>query len=206
MDEISMRFLQTAVFLATLLAVGGLSVYSQRAIPKDLTITLQRSMCFGTCPAYTLAIRADGSVKFTPTGRFAHRGDGAMPSFPLTGSITAEQLRALLAEFEKIKFYSLRNHYGLEGRSSGWRSCPQCGTDSPLADITIVRNGKRKSVSHYLGCWGAKILDDLETLEDRIDEIAKTKQWTSQFGWNAASVINLKLQVNRSNSSKPDKP
>jgi hypothetical protein len=163
-------------------------------------------MCFGWCPAYTLTIRADGTVKFTPTGAYAYRGDGAVPSFPLTGVITADQLRVLIAEFEKIKFYSLRNHYGRAEKFKSGPSCPSFSTDSPSADVSIVKNGKRKTVGHYLGCEGAKILDDLVALENKIDEIANTEQWTSQFGWGTGNVVDLKLQVNRSNSSKPEKP
>ena len=201
-----MKYLKTSVLLFALFAVVGLPAYAQREIPKDMVITLKRTMCFGWCPAYTLTITADGTVKFTPTGTYVYRRDGVMPSLPLTRSITADQLRILIAELEKINFYSLRNRYGRAEKSSGGPSCPNYWTDSPSAYITFVRNGKRKSVAHYLGCAGAKILDDLVALEETIDKIAGTEQWTSQFGWGAASVVDLKLQVNPSNSSKPDKP
>jgi hypothetical protein len=201
-----MKLLRVTVFLVALFVVGGLPVYSQEAVPKDLVITLERTMCFGWCPAYTITIGAGGAVKFTPTGSFAYRGDGAVPSFPLTGRVTAEQLKVLVAEFEKIKFYSLRKNYGRAWKSSIGSSCPSYSTDSPSANITIVRNGKRKSVDHYLGCDGAKILDDLEALENKIDKIANTEQWTSQFGWGTGSVVDLKLTVNPATPSKPKKP
>src|SRR5438128_1833857 len=119
-----MKFLRIGVLVSALLAMSSLSIYSQQEIPKDLSITLERTMCFGWCPAYRLTITADGSVKFTPTEEFAYRGDGPMPSFPLTGKITADQLSVLLAEFEKIKFYSLRNHYGRVGKHNSGLSCP----------------------------------------------------------------------------------
>ena len=163
-------------------------------------------MCFGWCPAYTLTISSDSSVKFTPTGTFVYRGDGVMPRVPLTARITAEQLKVLLAEFEEIKFYSLRNRYGRAEKSGTGPSCPQYSTDGPSATVTIVRNGKRKSVDHYLGCSGAQVLDDLEALENRIDNIVNTEQWTSLFGWGAASVVDLNLQVNPASPSKPVKP
>lgn len=199
------RSLQIAVFLTSLLSGGVLSAYSQQEIPKDLAITLERSMCRGWCPAYTLTITADGAVKFTPEGEFARRGDGPKPSFPLTGRMTTDQLTVLIAEFDKIKFYSLGNHYGRIGRSNGGPTCPRSWTDHPSANITIVRKGKRKSVGHYLGCEGAKILDDLMALENKIDELANTEQWTSQFGWGVGNVVDLKLKVDRSNPPKPDK-
>jgi hypothetical protein len=164
-------------------------------------------MCFGKCPAYTLTITAERVVEFTPTGTYGIRGDRTMPMLPLKGVVTDDQLIFLIAEFEKIKFHSLRNHYGHAGKSSSGPSCPRYWTDSPSARITLVKNGKRKSVSHYLGCQGAKILADLEALEDNIDKTASTEKWISQFGWGGgASVIDLKLQVNPGKSSKPDHP
>src|SRR5215204_4147627 len=51
-----MRFLQITILSVALLSTGGLSAYSQSGIPKDLAITLERSMCFRWCPAYTLTI------------------------------------------------------------------------------------------------------------------------------------------------------
>src|SRR6185436_1817087 len=101
-----MRSVKIIVVLAALFAVGGLPVYSQQEIPKDLVITLERTMCFGWCPAYALTITADGTVKFTPTGNFVYRGAGADPNFPLSDRITADQLKVLITEFEKINFYS----------------------------------------------------------------------------------------------------
>jgi hypothetical protein len=200
-----MKLLHIAMLFA-LVAVGVSSTYSQEAIPKDLEITLERTMCFGWCPAYTLTIAANGTVNFTPTGNYSVRGDGSVPTFPLTGTVTLNQLKVLIAEFEKIHFYSLRNRYGRKGSSGGGPSCPHYATDNPGAYITIVISGRRKTVSHYLGCEGSKVLDDLVTLEEKIDEMAGTTRWTSQFGWGTGSVTDLKLTVNRSNRSMPDKP
>jgi Domain of unknown function (DUF6438) len=128
-------------------------------------VTLERTMCFGWCPAYTLTITADGTVKFNPEGAFARRGDGPMPSLPLTDKITANQLRMLFAEIKKINFFSLQQRYGRKGNRSS--ECPEYWTDNPSAIIRIVAQGKRKMVSHYLGCQGRKILSDLEQLKTR---------------------------------------
>lgn len=199
-----MKAMRLSVFLITL--TGALTGYGQREIPKDLKITLERSQCaFGQCPNYSLTIVADGLVEFTPRGKPVFRGDGEGPSPPLKGSVSSDKLGVLLAEFENIRFNSLQRRYGSKGGSNKGRSCPVNASDNPAADISIVMNGKHKTVSHYLGCRGAKILDDLRALENRIDEIADSKQWTSQYGWGAASVIDLRLQINPANSSKPEK-
>lgn len=175
--------------------VLGPNAVAQQEIPKDLEITLIRYPCFGWCPHYSLTISADGIVKFMPLGPPAYRGQGEKPRFPLMGNMTGDQLKILLAEFERIRFTSLRRRYGSAGKSKVGPSCPKYWTDSSSAQISIVKAGKGKTVSHYLGCEGAQILNDLETLENKIDEVANSAQWTSQFGWGSASVIDLKLQV-----------
>jgi hypothetical protein len=162
-------------------------------------------MCFGWCPAYTLTITADGTVKFTPDGAFAHRGDGPMPSLPLTGKITAGQLKMLLSEATNINFFSLQGRYGRAGKSKSSSNCPEYWTDGPSAIISIVAKGKRKKVSHYLGCQGTKTLGDLAQFEEGIDKIANTDQWTSQFGWGVGSVADLLLSDNELADLSPDK-
>lgn len=189
-----MEVLRTLVLTSTLLFCGSFSAYSQEDIPEDFMVTLERTMCFGWCPAYTLTITADGTVKFNPEGAFAHRGDGPMPSLPLTNKITAHQLGMLLAEIKKINFFSLQRRYGREEKRSS--ECPESWTDNPSTTIRIVAKGKRKTVSHYLGCRGTKTLNDLVQFENRIDDIANTDQWTSEFGWGVGSVVDLLLSDN----------
>ena len=40
------------------------------------------------------------------------------------------------------------------------------------------RGFSRTAVEHYQGCKGTEEVERLERLEDRIDEIVNTKQWT----------------------------
>ena len=191
-----MKALQSTVLMCVLLLGGYFSAHAQHNIPRDFMVTLERTMCFGWCPAYKLTILADGTVKFTPVGAFAHRGNGPIPSLPLTGKITTGQLAALLTDVKNIKFFSLQRRYGKAGKSNGSSTCPESWTDRPSAIISIVAQGKRKTVSHYLGCRGTKILSDLKKFEDGIDKIANTDQWTSQFGWGVGSVVDLLLSNN----------
>jgi len=201
-----MNFLRITVFLIGLVTIGVCAAYGQREIPKDFFVSFERYPCFGSCPHYSLTIAADGRMEFTPLGKSVYRGDGDGPSPPLKGSIAADQLSVLLAEFQKAKFSSLRKRYGSPRTTKEGPSCPEYWTDNPSANISIVMNGKRKTVFHYLGCRGAKVLDDLKALEDKIDEIANSRQWTSQFGWGVASVVDLRLQINPAKPSQPEKP
>jgi hypothetical protein len=200
-----MRVSQISVLTSVVLVAGCLLAYSQQDIPKDLSITLERTRCFGWCPAYAVTITADGTMKFTPEGAFAIRGDGPMPSLPITGRVTADRLNDLLAEFRQIKFFSLQRRYGSAEKSNTGPSCPEYSTDSSSADVTIVINGKRKTVSHYLGCGGASILDRLVVLEDKIDDLANTQQWTSRFGWGVGSVVELRLSSDEIDNLSADK-
>ncbi len=192
-----MKIIRISILISTFLLLAVFSAYSQDSIPKDLSVTLERTMCFGWCPAYVLKIYADGTVTFTPEGTFAQRDGGPIPTFPLTSKITNDQLNLLFSEVKNINFFSLQKEYGKAGRSKGSSNCPESWTDSPSAYITIIANGKRKRVSHYLGCSGTRTLSDLERFEVGIDKIANTDQWTSQFGWGGgASVVDLLLSSN----------
>jgi hypothetical protein len=201
----AVKLVNITILVAVFTFCGIASAYAQEQIPDDLMITLERTMCFGWCPAYSLTIKADRTVKFSPDGQFAQRGDGPMPSLPLTGKITAQQLGILLSEIKKINFFSLQRHYGREGKSKRSSNCPKYWTDSPSATITIIAKGKRKTVGHYLGCKGAKVLDDLEKFEHKIDEIANADRWTSVFGWGSASVVELSLSSYEIANVSPDR-
>src|SRR5712691_7505714 len=48
--------------LGALLACGTFGVRAQEQ--PQVVITLERTMCYGTCPAYTLRITGDGSVEY----------------------------------------------------------------------------------------------------------------------------------------------
>jgi hypothetical protein len=146
---------------------GPTHLSAQQAIPNDTLITLQRSTCFGTCPDYKVTISADGKVTFE--GREFVKTKGTVH-----GSITLEGLRQLVAEFDKARYFSLRDKY--ETEKDG---CPEYWTDHPSAVTSIRIDGKSKSISHYQGCRDDKgaYPKALTELEDRIDQIVGTKQW-----------------------------
>jgi hypothetical protein len=150
----------------------------QPTIPSDTFITLERTGCYGTCPSYTLAISADGTIIFsgsyysTVNGGKQWKRSGVIRSY-----ITPEQLHQLLTEFEKANYFSLQNSYR-DVRDG----CPTYATDSPSAYTSIQINGQKKAIEHYLGCLSssrdfAGYPKELVDLENRIDEIVNTKQW-----------------------------
>lgn len=138
-------------------------------IPQDTLITLERTECYGECPSYELIIRADGTVIFVGKRFVPDPGK-------VEGRISADQVRQLILEFEKVNYFSLKDDYGFPMHQNS-EKCPQSWTDASWAYISLTIDGKRKQVKHYQGCKGTAEVDSLSRLEDRIDEIVNTKQW-----------------------------
>jgi Domain of unknown function (DUF6438) len=141
------------------------STPSREGVPGDTVITLERTACYGTCPVYKITISADGNVSFE--GRRFVRKAGTAKSV-----ISQEQIRELLGAFEEINFFELRNQY--ERPENG---CKEWWTDNPTAITSISYNGRSKTVRHYYGCRGPKVLTELETLEHAIDIAVDSAQW-----------------------------
>jgi hypothetical protein len=133
--------------------------------PTPQVITLQRTVCFGTCPEYKLTILADGRVLYEGISYVKTKGKA-------WGRITRQQLKELISEFNKINYSSLADSY-----TPGTKNCPQSMTDMPAATTSLTRNGKSKTVIHYHGCRGLPVLDQLTQLENKIDEAVDVNKW-----------------------------
>jgi uncharacterized protein DUF6438 len=135
-------------------------------IPQDLKITLERAGCFGFCPNYILTITADGAIVFE--GGTGVKQEGAT----IKSAISQDRLKQLMAEFYRVKFFSLEDDY-----LDDPRVCAENWTDAVSAFTSIRIYGKSKTVRHYYGCKGPKVPRELTDLENKIDEIVNTAQW-----------------------------
>jgi hypothetical protein len=159
------------VIVSTLILAASHSSVSivQSNVPPDTVITLERTICYGSCPMYTLTVTADGSVSFQPK----HVDGRAIVSGRVKqGSISKDKVRELVSEFERANYFSFKDSYRLFDKE-----CSESWTDHPSAITSLTINGKFKSVDHDYGCKGNIVLDRLTDLENKIDEIANTKQW-----------------------------
>jgi hypothetical protein len=136
-------------------------------VPPDTKITLSRTICYGTCPAYKLEIFANGRVDFDGQRHVRKTGHAVW-------RINQDRIKQLIAEFAKINYFSLADDYSLSNR----RNCPNFGTDAPAVTTSITISGQTKSVGHYLGCQDLDILSQLESFEDKIDELADVRRGT----------------------------
>jgi hypothetical protein len=120
---------------------------------KDIEIRLDRTMCFGACPDYTLTITSDGKVTFE--GRHHTRVKGTE-----TTTIDRAKLEELVMEVQKADFFGLLDEYSA------------IVTDHPTYTLSVRLGGKSKTVSNY-----ATGPHRLYLLQDRIDQIVNSAQW-----------------------------
>ncbi len=130
---------------------------------KTVTIQLERTRCYGTCPAYSVTIHGDGRVEYNGKSHVKEMG-------ARQGRIEMDKIRALASVFAKMKFWGLAADYSAE-KCKG----PVC-TDMPTAITELSIRGVTHRVKHYYGCGSApKSLFDLESV---IDKSANSEHWT----------------------------
>jgi hypothetical protein len=127
------------------------------------SIVLERTRCFGTCPAYRLSVTRSGSIHFESRnpGEENRRAADTIPAFEFAGILTRARLLDFLALPDRI--------------TNDKRLCPHDVSDNPTAIVTLFMPGGPKRVEDYYGCdWAPAGLRDLEHY---IDEIAKAGRW-----------------------------
>lgn len=123
----------------------------------SLVITLDRTMCFGTCPDYRVEIRGDGSVTYE--GRHYVEVTGTQ-----SAKIPVEAVHALFEKFRDAEFFWSQDEYAAEI------------TDFPTYEVSISFDGVNKSIRDYAGTK-AGMPGVFVELENAIDETANTAQW-----------------------------
>ena len=122
---------------------------------QNLHIVLERTMCFGSCPDYSLTVNSDGQVTFE--GRNYTKVKGTA-----TAVIDKAKLEELVREIKKSDFFNLLDKYSVNV------------TDNPTYRLTITLGDNSKSVENY--ATGPR---KLYLLQNRIDQIAGSDQWIS---------------------------
>jgi len=151
------------VSLAALLVGGTIGLAAREGPP--VVITLDRTVCFGTCPSYSLRITGDGLVAYE--GRRFVRVLGKA-----TTTISADAVRRLVAEFERIRYFELQDKY------------TAMVTDNPTTTTSIRVGSRFKRVIDYVAGPPA-----LQALERQIDDTAGSARWVSV---DAATVRELR--------------
>jgi uncharacterized protein DUF6438 len=129
---------------------------ARNAFPKvkkmdSLRMTLERTSCEGTCPAYKLEIHGDGSVIYVGEGFVQYCGE-------YRGKISSSAVQQLLGKFAEADFFNLPDRYVASS------------SDGPASTTSITFDDRKKSLIDY---WGQpkgtpRIISDLENMIDRI--------------------------------------
>ena len=164
--------MQTLISTAVVIFVSGVSFAASWSEPVFQSLTLERTQCYGACPAYAVRILSTGYVQYEGLQFVRVQGHR-------TKQLTATQLKELETELRHIKLLDLRDSY--VSQDDG---CPVVWTDSPSAIITLRVGYQVKVVNHYFGCrersksdFGESYPPGLERFESRIDEIVGTREW-----------------------------
>jgi len=163
---------RTGLFACGCLLIGVLDILASQAVktneqPADTLIVLRRGACEHRCPVYNVVIFADGSVIFD--GRYNVRRPGVTKS-----SISLESIGQLLSEAVALRFFDLRESYGL-GAAPG-NGCDSLQSDAPEVIVTVSSGGKSKTVRHHHRCVGAES-ERLKQFENSIDGAVNTARW-----------------------------
>jgi hypothetical protein len=133
---------------------------SKTEIPADLVITLQRTMCPGACPDYSLYIYGDGKIAYEGRHYVAVKGKQQ-------ARISKDDVKKLVDEFFKSGYFSLKDRYDA------------IVNDGAITKTSIVADGKTKQV---VNCHPSQAPESLYQLEKMIDEVAQSKRWVRQSG------------------------
>jgi hypothetical protein len=128
------------------------------AAKTDVTeIAIERTSCYGSCPAYWLRLRADGSAEMFGGAYVPHLGRHR-------GKLDPRLFQELAAIALELGFFSFDDSY----------TCQV--TDNPTVYTSIKRKGRQKIVRHYAPSFTGP--RGLEMLEDKIDDYADWIEWS----------------------------
>jgi hypothetical protein len=130
------------------------------AAPKDLIITLQRTMCPSACPDYSLSIYGDGKIVYEGRHYVAVKGRRET-------RISINDVKKLVDEFQNSGYFSFKDRYD------------SIINEGSITKTSIVVNGKTKQV---VNCHPSQAPDILYQLENMIDEVVQSNRWVRRSG------------------------
>ncbi|HEX8272450.1 MAG TPA: DUF6438 domain-containing protein [Longimicrobiaceae bacterium] len=134
------------------------------------SVVLERTRCYGTCPAYRLSVAADGAVAFV--SRYPDEGRTE------AGRVAPEDFRVLVRGIHAAGFFALPDTIANDPAY-----CAAPSTDSPTATVAVYSAGTAREVVDYRGCAAregtpqAGRLAALRSLAERIDSVAGAGRW-----------------------------
>jgi hypothetical protein len=159
------------VCFSLIAAIPALAYWSQQAPQlskltdsdlRKVVVHLERTRCYGDCPAYKLTVYGDGRVEYDGEDHVKVKGKKE-------ALIELADIRRIVTEFDQASYFSMQQY------TEEHCSCTLC-TDMPTTITEIKIEGFSHRVEHYHGCTCAP--KPLWNLEQSIDRIAGTERWT----------------------------
>ena len=163
------------VVALALLAQCSVGADNFPVVDRDkLTITLQRSACFGACADYSVTIHGDGRVVFETDGEAADSASGLHRAMAFSSGVLVRgrhddridpaAVAALVQQFRDAHFFSLRDEYTAQI------------TDNPTYVLTIDTGHGKKTVVDYVG-QKVGMPRSVSHLQEEVDRLAGTARW-----------------------------
>lgn len=140
-------------------------VHPRRHVPvpqgplETVLVRLERTVCFGTCPAYSVELRGTGEVVY-------QGGCFTMVPGRHVKQVDPQVVAALVEQFRNTDFWSLREVYRAQI------------TDHPTYRVTLSIDGQTKTVEDYVG-EAMGMPPEVSDLETAIDMAAGSARWIS---------------------------
>jgi hypothetical protein len=135
------------------------------------SIVIERTVCYGTCPAYRLRLSDAGEIYFTSRTP-GDEGRTAVDTMP------ANTLPLLVSRASAAGFFELPQSIARDSVL-----CRDQATDHETATVTVFTKDATKTVEDYHGCFETtehEVLPRIERLrsfEDEIDSVLKSSRW-----------------------------
>jgi hypothetical protein len=128
-------------------------------IDTDTLVTIDRSLCFGPCPSYSLSIAGDGTVAYQGRSYVNVKG-------PASAQVASSDVQGLVDRLLGAKYFNL----------SVPVDCPAgISTDAPSVTTSLALSGLTHTVQDYRG--NPCVPPVLSSLEDAIDAVANSARW-----------------------------
>ena len=132
---------------------------------------LERSTCFGTCPAYRLRLSDSGEVRFESR----NPGDEGRRA---TDTVAAATFPALISRAKRVGFFGLPSEIAADSVL-----CHNRATDHPTVIVTVFAKTQTKRVEDYHGCFETvehetlPAITSLRAFEFEIDSAVGSSRW-----------------------------
>jgi hypothetical protein len=138
--------------------IGSRDIDQSRANDTGITeIGMERTGCYGKCPAYTVIIKSDGTLRYKGEQYAKLKGEHA-------GKTSQWELNGLFQFIRDSGYFAMQDGYFADV------------TDLPTVYTYVVQDGKKKIISNYAISGPTK----LWAIEQIIDKLLLEAKWDSE--------------------------